>query len=518
MSNGGNPSATSGTSGASGKVRPAWLAGHQAESGKDRDAANGTTESEAGTQAGAEAGAVITSPQQAEQAGEAPPGPGSGETTEDLGGEILRNPPTDHGGRVVVTDPRDEQSITWNPLEEESSQDADSSELGEYPYRSTSGKENARGRGHREGREGRGGIRSAISAFVGRVGGKGAKHSRKNSRKNDGKGVDGARGEHTSYEPQPESPAEVERRLKLSLRETGIRDFCRVCFGSPKGGVGKSSLAYAVAGALAEGTNLRVCLVDADPNFGATRFLVPRPVESSVLDLAEDADKLERLADLRGYVSQNEQMGLDVILSPIEAAQIAYVDDLAAAYERIDSVLSRFYDLVVYDLGLGFRDEAIRRVLSLSDELVFVSDAEVIPNAQLSDALRYVEGLGVDLSRTTLAINHRLPTSHESAATPEVRAHHASYVRRVTEIPYDAAFSKNLNGRTFHVDHLDLPTRLGVLTTAGAALEGLRRDGAATPHKKVVSLAPSTDPRANGQRASSSSYLNDPKASQKGGM
>ena len=331
-------------------------------------------------------------------------------------------------------------------------------------------------------------VKAAISSFVERISGK------RQSAPGGGEAAEPAR---------QESPEQVEKRLKVSLQETTIEGFRRIAFGSPKGGVGKSSLAYTVAGAIASCTNLRVCLVDADPNFGATRYLVPRPVEQSVLDLADDADRLERLADLRTYVSQNEQMGLDVLLNPVHAAQISSVEDLAEAYEKVDAVLSRFYDLVIYDLGLGFRDEAIRGVLGLSDELVLISDAEVIPNAQLPDALKYVEGLGVNLSKTTLTINHGRPPEHESASTTEVRGEYAGHVRRVTEVPYDAALSQLLNTRAFHLERLGLPARLGVLTTAAAALEGLRRDAWTTGYEKVLSMHPQHNAKANGKKGGS---------------
>lgn len=295
-----------------------------------------------------------------------------------------------------------------------------------------------------------------------------------------------------------DSPQEIEREVLRSLRDTGIEGFCRVAFNSPKGGVGKSSMAYAVAGAIAYFTNLRVCLVDADPDFGATRYMVPHPVEHSVLDLAEDAEKLERLADLRGYVSQNKHMGLDIILNPVEAAQISTVEDLAAAYERVDSVLSQFYDLVVFDLGSGFRDEAIRRLLSLSDELVLVSDSEKIPNAQLPDALNYVEGLGIDLSRTTLCINHGRKPSEESKDTAQLRDEHSNRLRYITEVEYDPDFSRLLNDCEFHPAQLALMTRLGVLTTAGVCLKGLRRDAYQRAREKVISIG-----SENGHRATS---------------
>ena len=270
------------------------------------------------------------------------------------------------------------------------------------------------------------------------------------------------------------TPETLERRLRASLRETTVGGFSRVCVGSPKGGVGKSSMAYAVAGSVAYYTNMRVCLVDADPNFGSTRLLVPSPVESSVVDLAEASGEIGSLSELRGYVSQNEQMRLDVVLGPEQAHEITRFEDLGEAYGRIDAVLSKFYDLVVYDLGLGFRDPAIRRVLGLCNELIFVSDSEVIPNAMLADAVQYVANLGVDLGRTTLVLNHRLPRSDESAAAEQVRTAHQASLRRVTEVPYDARMSQMLNRRAFHVEDLDVPTRLGVLTTVAACLEGLR--------------------------------------------
>ncbi len=496
--NGGNPS---------GKVRPAWMGGAGSANGateekspKTEEAAEGAAQTppkegtprESGALSGVKttqqtAGTENTGAEKAEAKAEnanhrapattpeePPPEPEESkqEKSEEYTAESATGSAPARAGRSGPLDPANEQATRWTPpaggpLVEPPSPDygrSDQDSPGALSHQNPSGKEPAPS-----------GLGSAISAFVGRLFG--------NRRRR-------------ADAPPQESPAEVERRLKLSLRQTGVRDFCRVCFGSPKGGVGKSSMAYAVAGAISQGTNLRVALVDADPNFGATRFLVPRPIQNSGLDLAEDAAALERLADLRQYVSQNELMGLDVILNPVEASQIARVDDLAEAYERIDSVLSRFYDLVIYDLGLGFRDPAIRRVLSLSDELVFVSDSEVITNAMLSEAVRYVENLGVDLGRTTLVLNHRQRRKNESADTSQVREKLSDSLRRITEIPYDAAFSTSLNARAFHVDHLELDTRLGVLTTAGAVLEGLQREGPAAAYKKVVSLPPSTDPRA----------------------
>lgn len=294
------------------------------------------------------------------------------------------------------------------------------------------------------------------------------------------------------YAPTPDeqgiankpSPQEVERRLALALRETSIDGYSRIAVGSPKGGVGKSSIAYAVGCAIAYFTNIRVCVVEADPEFGATRSLVPRPVDYSIVELARDADELQRLSDIRNYVAQNERMRLDVVLNPSEATQKSSMGDLPAAYERMDAALSRFYDLVIYDMGIGFSHPQIQKILSLSDELLLVGDSEVVPNDIFADALNYIHGLGFSLEDATLAISHRLPPTDESATTGLVKSEHAKKLRRVTEIPYDASFSQMLNRRTFRVDALSLQTRLGVLTAAAASLEGLRGTDTATNSRK----------------------------------
>lgn len=282
---------------------------------------------------------------------------------------------------------------------------------------------------------------------------------------------------------QPEVHGEIpeeqwERELKLSLREAEIGDVARVCVGSPKGGIGKSSVAYAFAGAVARYTNLRVAVVDVDPNFGSLRTLVPRPIEASILDLAAEDGDINGLSQMRNYVSKNETMGLDIVLGPKEEYELAAVEDLGAVYKRADAVLSEFYDILVYDMGVGFRDPAIREILALCDEFVLAVDAEQVTNTMVSRAIKYLETLSVDLSRhtTTLVINHLKPPDEESASASAIREAHTSLLnhRRVTEIPYDARMSQLLNERSFDIEDQALSTRLRVLLTVGAVLKGIQ--------------------------------------------
>lgn len=277
-----------------------------------------------------------------------------------------------------------------------------------------------------------------------------------------------------AYSPADDEDLQIlERRIKVSLRETSLPNIARIGVGSPKGGIGKSSTAYGVAGSLAYYTNMRVVLVDCDPNFGAPRLLMPRPIDASVVDLARDADELGGLADVRGYIATNDKMRLDAVLGPVHAYELADIDDLGAAYERVDRVLSRYYDVIVYDLGLGFKESSICRVLSLCHELLLITDSEMISNSMLADSITYIQRLGLDLERTTAVINHRFPPEHESADTAKVREAAEEQLRRVTNIPYDHSMSQLLNRRTFHIESISLSTRMGILGTVMACLEGL---------------------------------------------
>lgn len=279
--------------------------------------------------------------------------------------------------------------------------------------------------------------------------------------------------DHQQLEEGGESLAQLERRIKISLRECSLASVSKIGVGGLKGGVGKSSTAYGVAGAIAYYTNMRVVCVDAEPNFGSLRLVMPNPIDASVVELARDADDIEGLSQLKNYIAQNEKMRLDAVLGPARNYELTHFDDLGEAYARIDRILSRHYDIIVYDLGIGFSHPAIRRVLSLCNELLFVSDSEVIPNAMLDDGVEYLQHLDIDLGKTTLVINHRLPQEHESADNSKIKEAAEKVFRRVTDIKYDHTMSQLINRRAFHVESLRQRTRCGILATAMAALEGL---------------------------------------------
>jgi pilus assembly protein CpaE len=135
---------------------------------------------------------------------------------------------------------------------------------------------------------------------------------------------------------------------------------CRmVAVFSPKGGVGKSTIAFNLASA-AVGLGSRTVLIDGSMQFADLRALLQVPEEApSLLDLPTDHVTDEDLRE----VLWRESSGLDVLLAPprVEMAEMVSPRDV----EKVLSVLRRLYDLIMVDVGvtldelnLAFLDQA----------------------------------------------------------------------------------------------------------------------------------------------------------------
>jgi len=128
---------------------------------------------------------------------------------------------------------------------------------------------------------------------------------------------------------------------------------------APKGGVGKTTLAFNLAVAL-EQAGTHTALIDASLQFGDMRTLLNVPADApSILDLPTDRIAESDLAD----VLWRDPSGIDILLAPprIEMAEMINTRDV----EKILSILRRVYRAVVVDvpaaiseLTLAFFDPA----------------------------------------------------------------------------------------------------------------------------------------------------------------
>ena len=146
---------------------------------------------------------------------------------------------------------------------------------------------------------------------------------------------------------------------------------------SPKGGVGRTTLAYNVAVAL--GKEHRVCLIDGSLQFSDLRGLLRVPaVAPSIVNLPTDRIREQDLTE----VMWRDPSGIDILLAPprVEMAEMVTTRDI----EKVLSLLRQIYEFVIVDTRAALSD----------DVLVFLDTADLILQVLTYDTMA-IRGLAM---------------------------------------------------------------------------------------------------------------------------
>jgi pilus assembly protein CpaE len=148
---------------------------------------------------------------------------------------------------------------------------------------------------------------------------------------------------------------------------------------SPKGGVGRTTLAYNLAVALAQGGDHKVCVFDGSLQFSDLRGLLRVPAAApSVLNLPTDRIKESDVTD----IVWRDPSGVDLILAPprVEMAEMVTLRDI----EKTLSLLRQLYAFVIIDTRAALSD----------DVLVFLDASDYILQVLTYDAMA-IRGLAM---------------------------------------------------------------------------------------------------------------------------
>jgi pilus assembly protein CpaE len=132
---------------------------------------------------------------------------------------------------------------------------------------------------------------------------------------------------------------------------------------APKGGVGKTTIAFNIACAIGQQQH-RTVLIDGSLQFGDLRALLKVPVAApSILDLPTDRITEADLQD----VLWRDPSGIDILLAPprVEMAEMVTTRDI----DKILSLLRRVYAAVVIDMSSSISDINLA-FLDTSDTIV----------------------------------------------------------------------------------------------------------------------------------------------------
>jgi pilus assembly protein CpaE len=234
--------------------------------------------------------------------------------------------------------------------------------------------------------------------------------------------IRGLRAGADDYLVKPFHPAELLARIKSLLARFAPRDLLvgrpplgRVlAFYGSKGGVGTTTIAINVAIALQRELGRRVCLVDANLQFGDHRVFLDLGLDrKSIVDVIS-APSID--ADLMRGVLVEHESKIDLLLAPPspEMAELVTKDHL----HHIIDVLRGMYDYVVVDvdkrlddLNLGVFDAAT------SLYVVMTADLSCLKNVRL--VLETLGHIGYANDRLKLVLNRSNAFTGINAKTAE---------------------------------------------------------------------------------------------------
>ena len=171
---------------------------------------------------------------------------------------------------------------------------------------------------------------------------------------------------------------------------------------SPKGGVGRTTIAVNLAVAAASEPGSRVALVDGSFQFGDVGVLLNlNPKNKSIADLVPELEAGGEPESLDTFVMTHSS-GLKVLLAP-PSPELAETVTPAAA-KRVLEVLRGRYDIVVVDCASSFSDATLA-ILDIADTILTVLTLEITSIKNMRLFLEVADQLGYAGDKIQLVLN-----------------------------------------------------------------------------------------------------------------
>jgi pilus assembly protein CpaE len=169
---------------------------------------------------------------------------------------------------------------------------------------------------------------------------------------------------------------------------------------SPKGGVGKTTIAANLAVALATRDDTRVCLVDLDLGFGdvaITLQLFPARTIADAVALESDLD----FAALEPLLTPHRR-GFSTLVAPVQPDAKDSIP--ASLVSRVLAILKANFEFVVVDTSPAF-DEHVLQAFDETDELLLVTTLDVPTLKNVKIACETLDLLNFPKARRHLVLN-----------------------------------------------------------------------------------------------------------------
>ena len=183
---------------------------------------------------------------------------------------------------------------------------------------------------------------------------------------------------------------------------------------SPKGGVGKTTVATNLAVGLARTAPLSTVIVDLDVQFGDVASALNLDPEHTLLDVVRGPAVQDSMV-LKTFLTQH-QTGLYAVCGPTSPAD---ADDITAAdVAQLLQTLASEFRYVVVDTAPGLDDHALAAI-DQADELVTLTSLDVPGVRGLRKELNILRDLGLNLEKRHVVVNFADPRSGLTKADVE---------------------------------------------------------------------------------------------------
>jgi pilus assembly protein CpaE len=168
---------------------------------------------------------------------------------------------------------------------------------------------------------------------------------------------------------------------------------------APKGGVGKTTLAFNLGVALGQFGGFRVALVDGSFQFGDLRALLRVPETApSIVQLPTDRIQESDLQE----VMWRDPSGIDILLAPprVEMAEMVTTRDV----EKVLSLLRRVYNVVIIDTPTAVND-SVMAFLDSSDAILEIVTPDSTTLYNTRTMARTFEAIGYPPDKIRYVLN-----------------------------------------------------------------------------------------------------------------